>query len=269
MIPAGKSGKLVARVHTGTNQNGRFSKSVSVHTDEPGSAEIRLSFSYRVSAPVVVRPQGRIIISGIEGRPLDRWLRLTGDAETPLEITRIDNPAPQLLEITSGRVGEGERPEGLSNVRPGDVWVRLHVGSGTSASELDGVVTLATNHPERPLIKVPFQVRIRPLISAAPATVELRAGSDPRQPHSVVVRLGHNGGKPFQIKGIQSSLPDVIEATQLSSGSQVSHLVRIALVAADPSIVPPPGLSATVSVSTDEPARPEITIAVEVHAPDA
>ncbi len=269
MIPAGGSGKLVARVHTGANQNGRFSKGVTVHTDEPGSEDLRLSFSYQVSAPVVVRPNGRVIVAGVEGRQIDRWLRLTGDADTPLELTRIDNPAPTLLQITSGRVGEGDRPEGLSNVAPGDVWVRLHVAPEVTASEFDGVVKLATNHPERPLIQVPVQVRIRPLISAAPKTVDLSTGSDPRQPHSMVVRLGHNGGKPFRITGMLSSVPELVGATQVSSGSQVSHLIRIALVASDMSKVPSSGVSATVRVATDEPARPEVVIPVEVHGPDS
>jgi histidinol dehydrogenase len=63
VIPAGGSGKLVARVHTGSNQDGRFSKGVSVHTDEPGSQDLRLSFSYKVSAPVVVRPHGQVIVA--------------------------------------------------------------------------------------------------------------------------------------------------------------------------------------------------------------
>ncbi len=266
MIPAGGSGKLVARVHTGSNQNGHFSKGVTVHTDEPGSEDIRLSFSYQVLAPVLVRPQGRLIMAGIEGRPLDRWLRLTGHGETPLEVTRIDNPAPKRLLITSGRVGEGERPQGLSDVRPGDIWIHLQVRSEATASDFSGILKLATNNPERPLIEVPVQVRIRPLISASPTTVELTVGDDRHEPKSIVVRLGHNGGKPFRITGIQSSEPDLITVTQLSTGSQVSHLVRLTLVAAATSKVPPAGVTATVRVATDEPVRPEVTIPVEVHA---
>jgi len=238
---------------------------VAVHTDEPGTQDMRLTLSFQVSAPVMVRPNGRIIIATVEGRPVDRWLRLTADGIPRLEITGIQNPASALIEITSGHVGEGARPAGLSNAAPGDVWVRLHVGADATATHADGVLALTTNHPERPRIEVPIQVRIRPLISPRPATVVLGDGSSPRQPRSVVVRLGHNEGKPFTIKGIHSSMPDLVAAEQLSSGAQVSHLVRIALKGGENATLPAKEATATVRVLTDEPARPEVVIAVQVR----
>ena len=66
MIPAGGSGKLVAKVKTRVNQNGRMSKAVTVTTDAPGQESLRLTLSFKIAAAIVVRPRPQIFVDAIE-----------------------------------------------------------------------------------------------------------------------------------------------------------------------------------------------------------
>ena len=67
MIPAGQSGKLVAKVHTRPTQNGNLRKSVSVSTDSPDAPSFSLTLSFEVKAMIKVLPRAQLSLRGVVG----------------------------------------------------------------------------------------------------------------------------------------------------------------------------------------------------------
>ncbi len=263
MIPPGGSGTLVAKVTTGANQNGTLAKTIRVVTDAPGASELLLKFTLKVSAPIVVIPTGRIIVAGIEGRPVHRLLLMRRNDGLPLELGEIDNGLSGMLEVSFGRVGTGHAaPPVPASALPGDVWLQLAVPEGSAAVDREGVVTVATNHVDRAQVEIPVLVRTMPLIAVTPETVRLQVGADPGS-SAAVVRLAHNGGRPFRVLAVESWRPDLVTARAVGvDAPSIFHHVRVEAV--DGASTAAGGVGGAITVRTDDPARPTVTFRVEV-----
>lgn len=238
-----------------------MSKTVRVFTDEPGVREISLRFSVRVVAPVIVVPAGLIVVTGIEGRAIERVVMLRRGDGAPLTIRRLENPLDEVLVATTGRVGvagDASPPALPGHARPGDTWLRLAVAGESGTFDREGAVVLETDHPERPRIEIAVRVRTLPVIEVSPPVARVSTAPEPGS--AVVVRLGHNGGRPFRILAVDSSSPELVtaRAVGLERASVIQH-VRVEAVATAGG-----AHQGTITVRTDDPGQPEVVFGVEV-----
>lgn len=265
MIPAGRSGKLVAKVRTRPTQSGTLRKSISVATNAPDAGSFRLSLKFTVETMISMKPRPQIFANAIIGdQATSRILMHRNDGEK-LEISavRYDNPD---IEVTVAPVDpKAEKPAGYTP-EAGDVWLVAKAKEGAGPGNHSLKVWLTTNHPKLAEVEVPVTFRIKPLISAHPEQIRLwiqdsGAGGGAR---GAVFRVVHNGGADFEVTSVVVEDEGLVKASLVAEGSARMHSIRVEvpddLKGADIGKSKTTGLV----IGTSDPRQPEIQVPVLV-----
>jgi hypothetical protein len=278
-IPAGSSGKLVARLKTAMGQSGRISKLIAVTTDAPGAAEFRLRFSADVRMPVTVSPAYRFSLSLIEGRSGAARLTLARGDGRPLEILGASSGREGLDLVVESAVAAGEggpaasrgtpTPWGQVDVAPPAaptpeaIPIELRASSSLPAGTFSGTVRITTDHPEAPTLEIPYTLRVRPLIEALPASVRMWANASTGDPgRSTFLRLRHNGGRAFAIRAVEVSHPQHIVATAMPREESSEQTVRVTLQEGLDATALGAGVRGWVRIGTSDDDRPMVEVPV-------
>ena len=264
MIPAGRSGKLVAKVHTRPTQSGVLSKSISVATDAPEAKSIRLSFKFTVETMISMKPRPQIFVNAVIGDPASgRILMHRSDGEK-LEISavRYDNPDIDVVAVPIDP--KAEKPAGFKP-EPGDVWLVATAKDGASPGNYSLKVWLTTNHPKMTEVEVPVTFRIKSLISAHPDQVRLWLQESGAGPRGTLFRIIHNGGTEFEVTSVSVEDETLVNASLVTEASSRMHNIRVEISddvkAAD---LGQKGKTTELVIGTSEPKQPEIRVPVLV-----
>jgi hypothetical protein len=263
VIPAGGSGKLVAKMQTAPLQNRRIAKSISVRTDDAEITNLNLRFSVEVRAPIIFEPSSRLVISTVEGHEgRQRFLLKRADGKA-LEVLSADTGDPTLTAVVKPVVKE-ERKDGFE-AAPGDVWLELVLPASSPIGSHTGKLRLATNDPIASSFEVPFALRVRPLIEHRPVGVRLwptpsRSGDG----YTAFLNLNRIEEGDFRVTGIEVSHPEIFSATVVSSEPAQRQLVRVELAEG----LGPEAIASTIEgwieISTDDPVRAKLEVPVVV-----
>lgn len=262
VIPAGGSGKLVAKVHTSPRQNGRISKTIRVFTDDPGLRTVMLRLTAKVEAPIVMTPSQRIWLTTQEGRGVWSRLLLHRRDGRPLRVLEVESvPAP--LRVRFAAVTKATSIRGVHAV-PGDLWLIAEIPGDAQPVVRSGSLALRTNVPGRAKLDIPVSLRIRPLIEPAPPRIRFVLPNQGGKEVWRILRLTHGGRKPFRILSAVSDHPDLIGVTAGSAAAAVTHDLRVTLDNARAAAAHWGSLRATVTIRTDDPSRPTVSVPVIV-----
>ena len=261
MIPAGGSGKLVARIHTGPSQNGRVSKTIRVVTDDPVNRTIVLRLSADVASPVQVLPSARLWLDTWEGRGVSRKLLLHRSDGKPLHVLDLKVDDQLDIAVTRASVREPEEKRGLRAL-PGDVWLTATLPATPSVRSSTGKIVLTTNDPQEKEVRIKVSVRVRPLIEAVPSQVRFVVPNQGGAKIWRVVQLRHNGGGAFSILSVRSDRADLLGAEILTRTEGRFQQVKITLNNALAEKAKWRVLRGGVTVVLNDRARKELTIPV-------
>lgn len=263
MIPAGRSGTLVAKVHTRPTQNGTLSKSISVLTDAADARALRLTLKFRVASAIEVYPRPQVYLGTTEGEPKTSSLLLRRTDGEPLTIEAAEFEDPTLtLAVREAGTEDEELIKGIPP-RAGDVWLDV----STTAAMVESRTVRAwvhTNHPDLPEFEIPVTVRVRPVIEARPAEMSYvipRRGA-PRRIN--MFRVHHHGGQEFRVTSLEPADPSLISASLATKGSQRTHVVHVTLDERVGTDGQAKSISTSLLVRTDHPDKPKIRIPVEI-----
>ena len=263
MIPAGRSGKLVAKVHTRPTQSGTLSKSISVATNAPGAKSFRLSFKFMVETMISMKPRPQIFVNAIIGDPASgRILMHRSDGEK-LEISavRYDNPDIEVAAVPFD--AEAENPAGFKPMA-GDVWLIAKANEGASSGNHSLKVWLTTNHPKMTEVEVPVTFRIKSLISAHPEQVRLWVQEGGAGPRGTLFRVIHNRGSDFEVTSVVVEDEALVTASLVAEGTARMHNIRVE-VSED---LKPADLNQNTTtelvIGTSDPKQPEIRVPVVI-----
>ena len=254
---------MVANMRTAPLQDRRITKSVAVRTDAKGVLNLNLRFSVEVRAPIVFKPNNRLVISTVEGEEARKRVLLRRADGEALKILSADTGDPTLVVVTEPVV-QKERTNDYE-AAPGDVWLELVLPADSPTGSRTGKLRLSTNDPVAPSFEVPFAMRVRMLIEHRPDGVRLwptpsRSGDG----YSAFVNLNRNGGGSFTITGINVSHPDVFSAAAVSSEPAGRQTVRVELS----EDLGPEAINGAVEgwieISTDDPVRSKVEVPVVV-----
>jgi hypothetical protein len=258
VIPAGGSGKLVAKVHTKPTQNGRVNKVVSVRTDAPGAENLRLSLSFVAQAPIIIRPGARLYVNAVEGSGKTGRILLHRTDGKPLEVLKVESQGAVKIEAQAAQDGD---PQGAV---AGDVWLQAEILPTDPVRREDTVVAVHTNHPDRPVVEVPVTTWVRGLIEPRPDRVSLWVNQSTHAGRSTTIRITHNGGKPFEVQAVESLRPEIIRVVPMTTDARTAHTVRVELAPdVDLASLQLP-LSTTIRISSSEERRPVVEVPVTV-----
>jgi hypothetical protein len=241
----------------------RITKSIAVRTDAKGLLNLNLRFSVEVRAPIVFKPNNRLVISTVEGQETRKRVLLRRADGEALEVLSADTGDLTLVAVTEPVVKK-ERTNDYE-AAPGDVWLELVLPADSPTGSRTGKLRLSTNDPIAKSFEVPFAVRVRPLIDFRPDGVRLwptpsRSGDG----YSAFVNLNRNGEGNFTITGIDVSHPEIFLAAVVSSEPAGRQTVRVELAEG----LGPEAINGTIDgwivISTDDPIRSKLEVPVVV-----
>lgn len=263
VIPPGGQGKLKAKVHTKPTQSGRLVKSITVRTDAPGAESLALSLSLEVYTPIDIKPRPQVYLNAMVGETTSSRVLLARTDRKPLEVT-VSPPEVEGLTVTTTKVTASEEGKEGFKAEPGDVWVEVSVANPAKPGGSTSKIVIKTNHPDMEEVVLPITVRTRALIEARPGEIRMFVdeAAESRGNQTMLFRLGHNKGEDFALKSFTSSAPELLTVVADTEGKSRTHQLRVTLEeSADLSFVALP-FNATITVATDNPRVPEITVPV-------
>lgn len=262
MIPAGGSGKLVAKVKTHVTQRGRLTKVVTVTTDDPVAKTIQLRVSFELEPAVEIKPQPRVFLNVLEGSPGSQKVVLHRTDGEPLKVTNVETGSSQLFDVKVVPVKSADPSLGAV---PGDVILDVSVGPRQGYLARSDALVVHTNHPKMASFKIPVSLRVQPLIQATPGQLRLWIGprEEERGASSVLV-LRSNAKRPFKITSVTSSKPDAVQVVEPNPKAGMQHTLKVTVPAQAAASVESGMLRARITITTDDPEKPEIQVPVFV-----
>ncbi|MDH3814239.1 MAG: hypothetical protein OEV48_07105 [Acidobacteriota bacterium] len=250
-------------MRTAPLQDRRITKSIAVRTDAKGLPSLNLRFSVEVRAPIVFKPDNRLVISTIEGQETRKRVLLRRADGEPLEILSAET-GDQTLRVATEPVVKNERTNEYE-AGPGDVWLELVLPADSPIGSRTGKLRLSTNDPIARSFEVPFAMRVRALIEHRPEGLRLwptpsRSGDG----YSGFVTLNRNGKGFFTITGFDVSHPEIFSAAVVSPEAAKRQTIRVELAEG----LGPEAISSTIEgwieIRTDDPIRSKLNVPVIV-----
>ena len=263
MIPAGRSGKIVAKVHTKATQNAKLKKSISVITDAEKAKNFRLSMEFTVESAITIRPRAQIYFNGIVGKEQSTRLLFHSNDGKALKIEKIRFEDPVIKMKTETFDPEAAVPAGFKP-GPGDVWLVAEILPEAKAGSRNTKAWITTSNAKAGEIEIPVNIRIRPLIEAHPAEVRLWVEADRAGPRSTTFRIANNEGRNFSVSSIEVADPGLFAASVL--GPKPAQIQRISIKLLDgigPAEIKK-GVESKIVIHTSDPAQPLVTVPVRL-----
>ncbi len=258
MIPAGGSGKLIAKIKTYATQRGHVTKIVTVTTDDPVAKTIQLKVSFEPQPAIDIKPSSRVMLEVLEGQAGAKKVVLHRTDGKPLEVTGVEAGNSKLFEVKVVPVKAADPSLGAV---AGDVVLEVSTGPHKGYIFRSDALMVHTNHPKLASFRLPISLRVKPLIQATPAQLRLWAGPHELASgiHSILV-LRSNVERPFRVVSATSSRPELIHLGSSRPEAAVQHSLQV--------VVPPEAVAsigektvrADITVRTDDPDRPEIEV---------
>jgi len=260
VIPAGSSGKIVAKVNTKPNQSGSFSKAITVVTDLPDQPVFRLSMSFRTVTPIVGVPRLEMQVEGLADEAITGRLLLRRSDGKRLEVSKAEGSFPIDIAVRTTRGDGGEQPAASDS----ELWLVVDVPPQPQAQRYSGKLVLETNDPEASQLEVPLTVSVRDIFSVRPQEVQLTVPEEPGSARVIRVRLRHGSRVPFSVTDVEISNPELFSVEVDSERKSVHHELLLTL-AKDVSATSLKKLvTATMKVSVSEPRKPVLEIPVNI-----
>ena len=137
MIPAGQSGKLVAKVHTRSTQNGSLKKGIVVALDSPDVKSLNLTMSFTVEAYIEIKPRPQVYVNTVAGSPAEARVLLHRTDGEALQITQVRFENEDVVLAAQPYDPEKEVPPGF-RPKAGDVWLTATVSPDVAAGQYTG-----------------------------------------------------------------------------------------------------------------------------------
>jgi len=264
VIPAGRSGKLVAKVHTRPTQSGTLNKAISVATDAPNAKSIRLSLKFKVETMISMKPRPQIFTNAIVGDEAGGRILMHRNDGEKLEISAVRYESTYIDVAVLPFDPKADNPAGFKP-EVGDVWLVANAKEGAGPGNHSLKVWLTTNHPKLTEVEVPVTFRIKSLISAHPEQIRLWLQASGAGPRGTLFRIIHNGGADFEVTSLVVEDETLVTASVVAEGSARMHNIRVEvsddLTAAD---LGQAGKTTELVIGTSDPKQPEIRVSVLV-----
>ena len=251
-MQAGETGKISVKLNTGTH-GGRQSKTITVYTNAPGeAATVALKIQGEVWVAVEVQPPnasfGRLTSTSAKDETLVQKVTVINNVEQPLELTDIHSSNP-VFKAEASALEPGKKYE-----------VRIMVASALQAGNNASMIEMATGIKEMPKVSVSVNAYVAPDVEVMPASLMLPAEIPTATNRQLFVK--NNGKEPLQLSGTESSNPDLkvtVEETQ--AGMTYKLVVDV------PAGYQPPATGDKISIKTNNPGVPLLTVPVTQMKP--
>jgi len=255
-IAPGGSGAIVLEWATDRVQGSVRGMAV-IGTNDPHQRSITLALVGAVRAPVDIEPVPAFFLSSFQGESVRRELTL-----------RSNQPDPVAMRLPSRR-GEHYVAD-LETVQPGRSWrLTVQPAPGTPPGRYDEVLELESSDREIGALRIPIHILVKANLYASPGEIDFGEVPLDRvlgQPGAVrfleqIVLVTKRDGK-FRVRGVRSDVAGLDFRTTPASGESGTFRIDVGL---RPEALRPTSLDGMISIDTDDPAFPQLTIRVRGH----
>lgn len=253
-IPAGAQGAITVAWDT-RQMNGAVKGEALVHFADPGQPPVRLALSAVVKPPVEVSPYAAAFFSVYKGERARRELSIVNNEAQPLNITRIEAVGSHFVASIKAET-------------PGKLYkLQVDIPSDVAPGRYREAIYLHTDQPLAPKVKVGVNVLVKENLYANPEAVDygnvgigyLRNNPGTLELLNQTFLIKRRQGA-FEIKSITSSVPQVQLRQEPATGRNEVFQITAVL---DPQRLQPGKLKGTITVETDDPDFPKLTIPVD------
>jgi hypothetical protein len=250
-IPPGGVGSIVLMVKTEGYQ-GRVTKSALVKSNDPRRQSLTLSLSADLRPHIVVEPTAAALLQGVVGDDVRQVLQIRAADGYPLQIREATSNMSEWLDLKLASKG-------------GTHQYDLEVRSKAQAqATVTGYIRLVTNHPKKPEMAIPVQLRVRPEFEVLPQEITFGRVTVPAPGEKLmrVVTLVDNRGKSIRVRGLKYN-EEFFKATAVPLGSENTSRWRIEV---EPRFdrLPGGGVTDTVVVKIEGTKTDEVRVPVSI-----
>lgn len=254
MIPPGGTGQVRATINT-KGRKGELVKHLRVESNDPDRPSLSLTLQTRVFEPISIFPSDQILLPIMPNRLAAVEVVVRNNEAEPLEIRKVESSHPalraRLIPVAGGT------PAASAERKP-DHRIELIVPKNGAPAAFNATVTLHTSHPKRPTLVLHVVGYPHTAVAANPPRLyfgEILPGD--AMPVKRTITLFRREG-PFKVLSAAASDP-ALEVT-VEPGRETDYSdVRIAYNGG----WKPGPVVGTITLRTDDPARPVIEVPFE------
>jgi hypothetical protein len=256
VLKPGETTTIDLEWETKSTQNA-FLQSATIATNDPTRPLFQLDAKGTVHPPVVVFPQDMIRFDGISNEESNtRRIGVFSHDRPATKITKLSTTRPELLVTKLSAFDEQDRKQ--LNVKSGGYRVDVELKPGMPVGTYQDELVIETDHPLRPLIKVPIAIRTTGPISVVPLALRLTDVTSKNGAHRELAILVR-GARPtnFEIEYKPAKLDVSIKPSDTQKGR---YILQIDV---------PPGTQSgqiddVIIIKTDHPHAQQIKVPVNI-----
>lgn len=250
VIDPGTSGRITAAVDVSTFF-GPIAKYLVVYTNDPANPEVSLAIKVEVRPQVQIHP-GYVRFLTVVGEATEHtdqtlWASDIDD----FEVRRVRSPYP-FVRVEHREAAEDERrSEGR-----GTQWlVEVRLAPDAPVGPMADHIEVETNHPDKPLVRIPVSGFVRPVLAASPPFADF-GRREVSGPIRASVQIKNFSEDEISLTEVASTIPEVQAEIQDDDGDYYI------IVTLHPGL-PKGEFSGTVTVTTDSQKVPRVDIEVK------
>ncbi|HUU84160.1 MAG TPA: DUF1573 domain-containing protein [Phycisphaerae bacterium] len=242
-IPPGGEGSIPVTLAT-TRVGTKFSKTITVSSNDPVTPRLQLKIQGELKRPVDMQP-ARIDFGQVKANTKETQVAtLTNNMARPLELTMPE------------RTREGPFSVELVEQEPGKVYeIKVQAKPPYQPKLNRAKFEVKTNLSEQPQVSITVSAILRPRLDVNPEQLTVKK-AEPRE-RTQYLRFANNGQTPVKVLSAQADDENLrLLVKEQEEGKQYQILVTI------PADYMPPQEGRTITIKTDDPEMPEMTVPV-------
>ncbi len=251
-IAPGETGAIRAKLDT-ARFNGPISKSILVLTNDPETTTMTLVMKADVQPIVEVLPRPLIRLNAIQGEPATERLVVVSSRLEDFEVTGV-TPSVPYLETSVRKLAKDERVDGKADDQ---YEVRVSLKESAPVGPLNATLKIETDSSEAKSIEVKLFGVVRALIHVTPSEVRFGSVEAKVKPGRNIIVVNNRADRPMQVTAVDVDNP-AFEAAMYSIQDGKRYQITVT-VNGD---AEPGAQEGTLSITTDDPERPVLTVPV-------
>lgn len=203
LIVSGGRGEITAEVDV-SSFVGPIAKYVTVLTNDPVNPEVTLTIKAEVRPDVQAFPGYARFLTVVDEGEMTAEQTVWASSFENFEIVSASSPYDH-VEVTFHEASEDEeRPEG-----EGRQWrVVLTLSADAPVGPMADHVTLVTNHPDKPAIRIPVSGFVRPILAVSPPIADFGL-RDLTGPIMASVHVKNFSEQEISLTSVSADLPEL------------------------------------------------------------
>ena len=247
-IEPGQTGKFPFSVNS-NKLRGKYAKSITISSNDPVTPALKLKIRGECKRYVEVLPTNANFGKVTTNEPQERVLTITNNTDQPLQIkmTKTEDKVFK-FDLVEKKAGQNY-----------ELHIKMEPPYIPGAPR--GVTTLVTNIEKQKDIRINASARIPERLEVTPSVISMSPERYKDRGYSRPIRFTNYGSTPVNLLGVTSDDPQSIQVAFKERTAGRAYTINVDM----PAGYSPPGTGRTITLKTDDPKKPIITVPVKIR----